>query len=64
MVILRLKLLSRLIKITLSTLKSRYIMSYDGESATLKFVGVTAADEGEYCCLARNEIGEDKTKVC
>ncbi|CAI5451947.1 unnamed protein product [Caenorhabditis angaria] len=36
----------------------RYIMSYDGECATLKICSVSAADEGTYTCEAVNEHGK------
>ncbi|VDP02268.1 unnamed protein product [Heligmosomoides polygyrus] len=41
----------------------RYVMSYDGECATLKFALVSVADEGVYTCEARNECGEAKAQV-
>ncbi|VDO56555.1 unnamed protein product [Haemonchus placei] len=42
----------------------RYVMSYDGECATLKFAFVSVADEGVYTCEARNECGETRAQVC
>ncbi|KAK6029157.1 immunoglobulin I-set domain protein [Ostertagia ostertagi] len=42
----------------------RYVMSYDGECATLKFAFVSVADEGVYTCEAKNECGETKAQVC
>ncbi|CAJ0566302.1 unnamed protein product, partial [Mesorhabditis spiculigera] len=41
----------------------RYLMSYDGECATLKFAHVTLADEGSYACVATNQNGDAKTQM-
>ncbi|CAB3396936.1 unnamed protein product [Caenorhabditis bovis] len=41
----------------------RYIMSYDGECATLKFCSISSSDEGTYCCEAINEIGTTKSQM-
>lgn len=41
----------------------RYTISYDGETTTLKFSNITAADAGKYTCVAQNQLGEAKTAV-
>ncbi|KJH43327.1 immunoglobulin I-set domain protein, partial [Dictyocaulus viviparus] len=41
----------------------RYVMSYDGECATLKFPFISAADEGVYVCEATNDCGTTKAQM-
>lgn len=41
----------------------RYLISYDGETTTLKFVSIAVADAGKYVCIAKNQEGEAKTAM-
>ncbi|VDK82765.1 unnamed protein product [Litomosoides sigmodontis] len=41
----------------------RYLISYDGETTTLKFVSIAESDAGKYVCVARNQEGEAKTAM-
>ncbi|VDO37318.1 unnamed protein product, partial [Onchocerca flexuosa] len=41
----------------------RYLISYDGETTTLKFVSITMSDAGKYICIAKNQEGEAKTAM-
>ncbi|CAG9530815.1 unnamed protein product [Cercopithifilaria johnstoni] len=41
----------------------RYLISYDGETTTLKFVSIAASDTGKYVCIAKNQEGEAKTAM-
>lgn len=41
----------------------RYLISYDGETTTLKFVSIAASDAGKYVCIAKNQEGEAKTAM-
>ncbi|MCP9264538.1 Titin [Dirofilaria immitis] len=41
----------------------RYLISYDGETTTLKFISITALDTGKYVCIAKNQEGEAKTAM-
>uniref|UniRef100_A0A915PUX1 Uncharacterized protein n=1 Tax=Setaria digitata TaxID=48799 RepID=A0A915PUX1_9BILA len=41
----------------------RYMISYDGETTTLKFISITASDAGKYICIATNQEGEAKTAM-
>ncbi|KAL3986026.1 Immunoglobulin I-set domain family protein [Acanthocheilonema viteae] len=40
-----------------------YLISYDGETTTLKFVSIAASDAGKYICIAKNQEGEAKTAM-
>ncbi|VDN60788.1 unnamed protein product [Dracunculus medinensis] len=41
----------------------RYAMLFDGETSTLIFHKLTAADSGKYCCTMTNQQGEAKTAM-
>uniref|UniRef100_A0A915EN24 Ig-like domain-containing protein n=1 Tax=Ditylenchus dipsaci TaxID=166011 RepID=A0A915EN24_9BILA len=41
----------------------RYKIFYDGESSTLKFVHISMADAGTYCCVAENDMGKASTQM-
>ncbi|VDM08832.1 unnamed protein product, partial [Wuchereria bancrofti] len=41
----------------------RYLISYDGETTTLKFTTIAASDAGKYICIAKNQEGEAKTAM-
>lgn len=41
----------------------RYMMLYDGETATLKISSVSGADAGTYTCIAENHLGKAKTSM-
>uniref|UniRef100_A0A158Q7F2 Myosin light chain kinase, smooth muscle n=1 Tax=Elaeophora elaphi TaxID=1147741 RepID=A0A158Q7F2_9BILA len=41
----------------------RYLILYDGETTTLKFLSIAASDAGKYVCIAKNQEGEAKTAM-
>ncbi|KAK6109169.1 Immunoglobulin I-set domain family protein [Brugia pahangi] len=41
----------------------RYLISYDGETTTLKFTSIATSDAGKYVCIAKNQEGEAKTAM-